>query len=109
MELKRDIYEKLLDWKKRDSHTPGAWGHGRLEKTYILNKFAQENYKTFLYINMVLQTTGSEFLACLERLLPGSRECRGRNSRFTMPCVSLMAAFGIPGIRSLSLMKSRIQ
>ena len=58
MELKRDIYEKLLDWKKRDSHKVlELRGARQVGKTYILNKFAQENYKTFLYINMV-QTTG---------------------------------------------------
>ena len=67
MELKRDIYEKLLDWKKRDSHKVlELRGARQVGKTYILNKFAQENYKTFLYINMV-QTTGAEFLACLEK------------------------------------------
>lgn len=33
MELKRDIYEKLLDWKKRDSHKVlELREQGRLEK-----------------------------------------------------------------------------
>ena len=46
MELKRDIYEKLLDWKKRDSHKVlELRGARQVGKTYILNKFAQENYK----------------------------------------------------------------
>lgn len=41
-------------------------GECQVRKTYILNKFAQENYKTYLYIDMV-QITGQEFLECLER------------------------------------------
>ena len=41
-------------------------GARQVGKTYILNKFAQENYPIYLYINMV-QTTGQEFLECLER------------------------------------------
>ena len=74
MELKRDIYEKLLDWKKRDSHKVlELRGARQVGKTYILNKFAQENYKTFLYINMV-QTTGAEFLACLLYTSPSPRD-----------------------------------
>ena len=67
MELKRDIYKQLLDWKKRDSHKVlELRGARQVGKTYILNKFAQENYPIYLYINMV-QTTGQEFLECLER------------------------------------------
>ena len=67
MELKRDIYKQLLDWKKRDSHKVlELRGARQVGKTYILNKFAQENYQIYLYINMV-QTTGQEFLECLER------------------------------------------
>ena len=55
MELKRDIYEKLLDWKKRDSHKVlELRGARQVGKTYILNKFAQENNKTFLYHEIAL-------------------------------------------------------
>lgn len=48
MELKRDIYKKLLDWKKRGSHKVlELRGARQVGKTYILNKFAQENYFKF--------------------------------------------------------------
>ena len=66
MELQRDIYKKLLNWKKRNNgkvlELKGARQTG---KTFILDKFARENYNTYLYINMV-QTSGAEFLECLD-------------------------------------------
>lgn len=65
-ELKRDIYQELVAWKERHSgKVLELEGARQVGKTYILSKFAEENYKTFLYINMA-QTTGKEFLACLD-------------------------------------------
>lgn len=65
MELKRDIYSELIKWKKRNSgkvlELKGARQTG---KTFILDKFARENYKRFFYINMA-QSTGEDFLMCL--------------------------------------------
>ena len=44
MDLKRDIYEKLVDWKRRDSGLVlELEGASQVGKTYILNKFASEN------------------------------------------------------------------
>ena len=67
MELKRDIYQKLIKWKKNDSgkvlELEGARQTG---KTFILDKFAKENYQKYLYINM-LQTSRDKFLKCLEK------------------------------------------
>ncbi len=67
MELKRDIYQDLIKWKKRDSgkvlELKGARQAG---KTFILDKFAKENYQRYFYINM-MQTSGSEYLACLDK------------------------------------------
>ena len=61
MELKRDIYQELIKWKKNDSgkvlELEGARQTG---KTFILNKFAKENYRKYIYINM-LQTSGEKF------------------------------------------------
>lgn len=66
-ELKRDIYEELLKWKKKDSgHVLELRGARQVGKTFILDKFARENYKTYLYINMA-QTSGREFLECLKK------------------------------------------
>lgn len=81
MELKRDIYKQLLDWKKRDSHKVlELRGARQVGKTYILNKFAQENYPIYLYINMV-QTTGQEFWSVWKGPQPGSLECPEKNGR----------------------------
>lgn len=53
MELKRTIYKELFKWKQRNSgkvlELKGARQSG---KTFILDKFARENYKIYLYINM---------------------------------------------------------
>lgn len=66
MELRRDIYEELLKWKKEDSgHVLELRGARQVGKTFIVDKFSRENYSAYLYINMV-QTSGREFLACLE-------------------------------------------
>ena len=65
MELKRDIYQKLLDWKKEnDGKVLELQGARQTGKTYILDKFARENYQNYIYINMA-QSTGEEFLECL--------------------------------------------
>lgn len=65
MELKRDIYKQLMKWKNRNSgkvlELKGARQTG---KTFILDKFARENYRHFFYINMA-QSTGEDFLMCL--------------------------------------------
>lgn len=67
MELKRDIYEELVKWKKQDSgHVLELRGARQVGKTYILDKFARENYNLYFYINMV-ETSGREFLDCLNK------------------------------------------
>lgn len=67
MELKRTIYNDLLRWKENDSgkvlELEGARQTG---KTFILDKFARENYQRYFYINMI-QTSGGEYLACLDK------------------------------------------
>ena len=66
IELKRDIYDKLLDWKKaRTGKVLELSGARQAGKTFILKKFARENYRYSLYINMV-EDTGKAFLRCLE-------------------------------------------
>ena len=73
-DLKRDIYEKLLDWKEDHSgKVLEVEGARQVGKTYIISKFARENYKNCIYINMA-QTTGRDFLTCLaaaEQWKPG--------------------------------------
>lgn len=67
MDLKRDIYDDLLQWKKKNSGKVLEMNGARqVGKTYILTKFAEENYENFIYINM-MQTSGQEFISCLEK------------------------------------------
>ncbi len=66
VELKRDIYSKLVQWKNNDSGKVLVLSGARqVGKTFILNKFAKDNYEKYIYINMV-QTSGQEFLQCLQ-------------------------------------------
>ena len=66
MDLQRTIYQDLLKWKAEDSgKVLEVNGARQVGKTYILDKFAKENYKTYIYINMV-QSTGQTFLECLD-------------------------------------------
>lgn len=61
--LKRDAYSKLLEWKK--SHTNKVLlveGARQVGKTYLVKKFANENYKNVIYINL-LEESGEDLLA----------------------------------------------
>ena len=50
--LKRKIEEYLLDWKRRENKMClVVKGARQVGKTYIINKFAKENYKNYVYIN----------------------------------------------------------
>ena len=50
--LKRKIMEKLINWKNnKDKMCLILKGPRQVGKTYIVNKFAEENYKNYIYIN----------------------------------------------------------
>lgn len=67
MEFRRDIYQKLLNWKQDNTgRVLEVSGARQVGKTYILKKFARENFVNFVYINMA-EVTGERFLKCLER------------------------------------------
>lgn len=67
MDLKRDIYEKLLKWKDEDTgRVLELQGARQVGKTYILKKFATENFKNVIYINMA-EPSGQDFLRCLSQ------------------------------------------
>ena len=64
IELKRDIYEELLQWKKNNSGLVlEVEGARQVGKTYILDKFAREQYEQYIYINMIGKS-GQDFLNC---------------------------------------------
>lgn len=68
MDLQRTIYHELLKWKEEASgKVLEVNGARQVGKTYILDKFARENYKTYIYINMV-QSSGKAFVECLDSI-----------------------------------------
>ena len=51
--MKRKIYEKLLDWKVNTKGKTAILidGARRVGKSYIVEKFAKENYKSYIFID----------------------------------------------------------
>ena len=50
--LKRKIEKKLLEWKRKDDKMCLVIkGARQVGKTFIIDKFAKENYKNYVYIN----------------------------------------------------------
>ncbi len=78
MEIKRSIYRKLLAWKQeKTGRVLELQGARQVGKTYILKKFAKENFEKSCYINMA-EESGKDFLACMEE---ASRWKPGINGR----------------------------
>ena len=75
MYLKRKIYDRLMEWKQDSSHTTlEVNGARQVGKTYIINKFADENFKKKIYINL-FDLSGSSFWSAISRLLSGNQGC----------------------------------
>lgn len=51
--MKRKIYNKLIEWKKRHSHEEALLidGARRVGKSYIAEEFAKKEYKSYILIN----------------------------------------------------------
>ncbi|MBQ9657730.1 MAG: ATP-binding protein [Clostridia bacterium] len=51
--MKRKIYEKILNWKKESNGSTALLIEGarRVGKSYIVKKFAEENYKSYILID----------------------------------------------------------
>lgn len=68
MEFKRDIYKRLMKWKQADTgKVLQVSGARQVGKTYILKKFAYENFKHIIYINMA-EPSGEQFLQCMDKV-----------------------------------------
>lgn len=66
MELERLVYKDLLAWKsEKTGRVLELQGARQVGKTYILKKFAKENFRHCLYISMA-EESGKDFLNCLE-------------------------------------------
>lgn len=67
MYLKREIYNQLLDWKNDSSHSAlEINGARQVGKTYIINKFADENFRCKIYINL-FERSGKDFMKCFQK------------------------------------------
>lgn len=53
MEIKRKIYKKMLEWKEQDAGNSALFIEGarRVGKSYIVEKFAQKEYKSYILID----------------------------------------------------------
>ena len=64
MDLKRDIYEKLVDWKKRDSGLVlELEGARQVGKTYLIRYVGQKLFENFIEINLVEDSLGDRLFA----------------------------------------------
>ena len=87
--LKRKIESVLTEWKNSENRKPLVIkGIRQCGKTYIVQKFAKENYESVVYINFILDPdkksafTGSidvdTIILNLSALIPGSRFIKGK-------------------------------
>lgn len=52
--MKRKFWEELKKWKEKQSETPlMVVGARQIGKTYIIDKFCKENYKDYIYLNLM--------------------------------------------------------
>ena len=53
--LKRKFYDELIAWKNTKSkECLLVKGARQVGKTYIIDKFGKENYKSYIYINFFI-------------------------------------------------------
>lgn len=69
MYIKRQVYDKLIQWKDDGSRTTlEVNGARQVGKTYIIDKFANENFKHVMYINL-FELSGEQFVACYRKAM----------------------------------------
>lgn len=76
MYLKRTAYKRLLEWKEDESHsTLEVNGARQVGKTYLINKFADENFEHKVFINL-FELSGKQFMQCYQQAMewkPGTK------------------------------------
>ena len=88
-DLKRTAYQTLLAWKKRPNHkTLEVSGARQVGKTYLVNKFADEQYTHKIYVNM-LELSGEIFLETYQKI----RNEMGAGARFPNPVKELLLRY----------------
>ncbi|MFO7761562.1 MAG: ATP-binding protein [Desulfobia sp.] len=67
--MKRNLYEKLLEWRKSVRRKPLLLkGARQTGKTYLLNEFGQKEYESCIYINFERDASAGDFF--VDRLDP---------------------------------------
>ncbi|MBO5004000.1 MAG: AAA family ATPase [Clostridia bacterium] len=52
--MKRIFEEKLIEWKEKNITIPlMVVGARQIGKTYLIDKFCRENFKDYIYINLI--------------------------------------------------------
>ena len=76
MYLKRKVYDQLVKWKESNDHsTLEINGARQVGKTYLISKFAKENFSNVIYINL-FELSGKQFMECYQQATdwkPGSK------------------------------------
>ncbi len=92
MYLMRFVYDRLLDWKNEGGHSTLEVGGARqVGKTYLIQKFADENYKHKIYINL-FELSGKQFMECYKQATnwtPGTRTYKGSPNDIAAPSDTL--------------------
>lgn len=89
MYLKRKAYAKLLAWKHRPGHsTLEVSGARQVGKTYIVNRFADEQYSRKIYVNL-LDLSGELFIERYRELWQEMKEGR----KYDNPVYELVKRF----------------
>ena len=67
MDIKRQIYQRLIQWKEKSSHTTlEVNGARQVGKTYIIKKFTAEYFRHVIYINL-FELSGKQFMECYHK------------------------------------------
>ncbi len=89
MDLKRTAYQKLLSWKQCSRHnTLEISGARQVGKTYLVNKFADEQYTNKVYVNL-LELSGEIFLEIYHDIRREMKE----GERFQNPVKELLIRY----------------
>ena len=68
MDIERDVYKDFLDWKDNSDLVLLVEGARQVGKTYLATKFANENFKNVIYIN-IADDTGKVFIDILNKYI----------------------------------------
>lgn len=67
MYLKRKVYDQLVRWKESNDHsTLEINGARQVGKTYLINKFAKDNFSKIIYTNL-FELSGKQFMECYQQ------------------------------------------